>query len=249
MQTYALDQYPWYGWGQVFQKFFDKNAVTVDNTRSMGGRSSKSFIREGRLNWIVDRIKPGDYLFVQFGHNDAREQHDLKTSLGENGSYTKYLQIYVDLAEAKGANVVWLSSIPRATLQDTDLNGYPEEMIAYAEKNAITLVDVYHTALADFRQLEKDGIQAENLYLYLPKYEMDERYDADLLAASKFIADRKAASTPINDRTHINIYGADVVAQIAAKGLIEIGHPLARYVNESEFFDVAKNMPRPLYEG
>lgn len=59
------------GWGEYLQSYFKDNVV-IDN-KSEGGRSSRSFINEGRLKNILDTIQPGDYLFIQFGHNDCAD--------------------------------------------------------------------------------------------------------------------------------------------------------------------------------
>lgn len=72
--TYTAESYPQAGWGQMLQEeaFLNQNNATINNTQSMGGRSSKSFIAEGRLEYIKNNIQPGDYIFVQFGNNDAK---------------------------------------------------------------------------------------------------------------------------------------------------------------------------------
>ena len=69
VQTYTADYAPQAGWGQMLDRFLSDD-VTVDN-RAIGGRSSKNFISQGRLDEVLRLVKPGDYLFVQFGHNDA----------------------------------------------------------------------------------------------------------------------------------------------------------------------------------
>ena len=56
------------GWGMVLQGCFDES-ILVDN-HALNGRSSKSFINEGHWQEVLDKIKPGDYVFIQFGHND-----------------------------------------------------------------------------------------------------------------------------------------------------------------------------------
>ena len=60
------------GWGQMFQNYFNKNFVVIDN-HARGGRSSKSFIDEGRWDAILQKMKKGDYAIIQFGHNDGVE--------------------------------------------------------------------------------------------------------------------------------------------------------------------------------
>jgi len=66
------DVFPETGWGQVIGDFFNEN-VKINN-HAVNGRSSKSFVEEGRLEAILKEIKAGDYLFIQFGHNDEKEQ-------------------------------------------------------------------------------------------------------------------------------------------------------------------------------
>lgn len=68
-QTYSSGYHPQAGWGQKLSSYFTSR-ITVAN-RAIGGRSSRSFIEQGRLAAIQAVIRPGDYLFVQFGHNDA----------------------------------------------------------------------------------------------------------------------------------------------------------------------------------
>ena len=57
------------GWGELLQQYFDPARVKIDN-HAQNGRSTKSFISEGRWQAIIDKLKKGDYVFVQFGHND-----------------------------------------------------------------------------------------------------------------------------------------------------------------------------------
>ena len=68
------------GWGMVLQQYFD-NHVVVDN-HAVNGRSTKSFINEGRWDKVLAKIKPGDYVFIQFGHNDEKPQPDRHTDPG-----------------------------------------------------------------------------------------------------------------------------------------------------------------------
>ena len=65
----APDKRPETGWGEMMQQYFDPVKVRIEN-HAQNGRSTKSFIAEGRWQVIVDKLKKGDYVFVQFGHND-----------------------------------------------------------------------------------------------------------------------------------------------------------------------------------
>lgn len=68
MSIKQVSKYPETGWGMPFANFFDKS-VSVDN-RAQNGRSASSFITEGRWKSVTDSLKAGDYVFIQFGHND-----------------------------------------------------------------------------------------------------------------------------------------------------------------------------------
>ena len=69
MAQKQADKRPETGWGEALQACFDSTEVRIAN-RAMNGRSTRSFVAEGRWRAIVDSVKPGDYVLVQFGHND-----------------------------------------------------------------------------------------------------------------------------------------------------------------------------------
>jgi lysophospholipase L1-like esterase len=109
IQTYPADRYPQTGWGQVFPRFL-KREVEVLNF-GKGGCSTKSFHDEGRLKSALTYLKAGDYVFIQFGHNDQKFEVYRKTE--PFTSYLDYLKIYLNEIKNKGGNPVLLSSIYR----------------------------------------------------------------------------------------------------------------------------------------
>ena len=78
MADYLPESYPMQGWGNKLHLFIPGSVRVVN--KAVCGRSSKSFIEEGRLEEILQMIKPGDYLFIQFGHNDSKEDAERHTS-------------------------------------------------------------------------------------------------------------------------------------------------------------------------
>lgn len=90
------------GWGMMLQGFFDEDIV-VEN-HAVNGRSSKSFLTQGRWQKVLERIKPGDYVFIQFCHNDEKPDSDRHTDPGT--TFDANLELYVDEARAKGATPV-----------------------------------------------------------------------------------------------------------------------------------------------
>ena len=73
------------GWGMVLQSYFDDN-IRIDN-RALNGRSSRSFINEGHWDKVIQSMKPGDYVIIQFGHNDEKAPKDRHTDPGSTFDY------------------------------------------------------------------------------------------------------------------------------------------------------------------
>jgi lysophospholipase L1-like esterase len=125
------------GWGTPLPGFFDQSKITVIN-RARGGRSSRTFFTEGLWEQVRDSLKPGDFVLMQFGHNDGGPLGDgrARASLKGNGdetqdveikstgkketvhSYGWYLRKYIGDAKAKGATPIVLSPIPRNIWKD-----------------------------------------------------------------------------------------------------------------------------------
>ena len=102
--NYNEKAYPQTGWGQVIGYFFDGARVRINNA-AIGGRSSRTFIEEGRLDAVINAASAGDYLFVQFGHNDR--DYSKPARYVEPAQFPGYIQQYID-AGKKNANAEWL---------------------------------------------------------------------------------------------------------------------------------------------
>src|SRR6187402_549820 len=106
--------FPETGWGMPFPTFFD-STVTVEN-HARNGRSTRTFISENRWQPIVDQLKEGDYVFIQFGHNDeSKEKVDRYTTPEE---YKKNISRFIDEARAKKAIPVLLTPVARRRFKD-----------------------------------------------------------------------------------------------------------------------------------
>ena len=97
------------GWGMVLQQYFD-DGVVVDN-HAVNGRSSKSFINEGRWEKVLAKIKPGDYVFIQFGHNDEKPKPDRHTDPGS--TFDDNLRKFVNETREKGGIPVLFNAVVR----------------------------------------------------------------------------------------------------------------------------------------
>ncbi|WP_346208095.1 rhamnogalacturonan acetylesterase [Caldifermentibacillus hisashii] len=131
------------GWGQLLKNFFTNN-VEIHNY-AIGGRSSKSFIEEGKLDQILEKIGANDYLFIQFGHNDQKDDHR-KTE--PYFSYQNYLKIYIDEAKKRKAIPVLITPMHRRTFDENgiiinSLGDYPLAMIQLAKKEKVPCINLW----------------------------------------------------------------------------------------------------------
>ncbi len=150
--TYAPERAPITGWGQVLGEFIP--GVNIVN-KAMGGRSTKSFLSEGRLLDIEKDIQPGDLLLIQFTHNDTSDlvwRHtDPHTSFAAN------LEIYVDTARLHGAIPVLMTPIPRRYWRNgqlIDAHGeYPDAIRRVAMKRGVPLLEITGESMKALREM------------------------------------------------------------------------------------------------
>jgi lysophospholipase L1-like esterase len=201
------------GWGQALHEFLD-DAVAVDN-RAVNGRSTRSFISEGRWDSVRVRLKRGDYVLIQFGHNDQK----IEDSTRYTNPYTAYrrnLARFVAESRARGATPVILSSIVRrkfnasGVLEDTH-GVYPFVARTVARETGAPFVDLQQ--LTEDLVLAAGPERSKALYVWT--------------TAGQF----PAFPQERRDDTHLSPRGATEVARLAARALHALGGPLARHVD------------------
>ncbi|PTN09942.1 rhamnogalacturonan acetylesterase [Mangrovibacterium marinum] len=211
MANKEANRRPETGWGMVFNEFFNAK-VTVDN-HAVNGRSSKSFIGEGRWKEVYDQLQPGDYLFIQFGHNDQK----FKSPDRYTNPFTTYranLERYVREAREKGAVPILLSSIVRRNfneygcLIDTH-SDYPLVTRLVADAMDVPFIDLQR--LTEFRVTELGPDESKQLYNWLEPGE-NENYPQG-----------------VQDDTHLNDKGAHEIAQMVIDELKK-QHILESYI-------------------
>jgi lysophospholipase L1-like esterase len=207
MSFYDSSKAPRAGWGQVLEGLLS-NRVKVHN-RAASGRSSKSFIHEGRLEAIDRMIGPGDYLLIQFGHND---QHmDEKRHTEPYSTFQSYLQQYIDTARAHQAQPVLITPVQRRSFDEEgrfqESHGvYPDAIKQLAEANNVPLIDLAAKSRA---LLERVGAEhSKSLFLWLQPGE-HENY-----------------SEGVQDDTHFSEYGAKEIAKLIIEGCKELEIPI-----------------------
>ena len=199
--TYTPEQAPITGWGQVLGDLLP--GIRVEN-RAMGGRSTKSFLSEGRLQKIECEIRPGDMLLIQFTHNDTSDlvwRHtDPWTSFRSN------LEIYVETAQMYGALPVLMTPICRRTWQDGQLleshGDYPRVVRYLAAQRKIPLIDMYEESVRLVRSLGEE--KSRELYMHLEPGLYPAYPDGQM------------------DDTHTQRAGAEAYARITAEKLREL---------------------------
>lgn len=153
-------QYPYAGWGQMLPVFLGPGAAVSNYARS--GRSTKSFIREGRLDAIWARIRPGDTLIIQFAHNDEKDND------GGTLPYTTYqehLKRYTDGARERGASPVLVTPMHRRFFGEDgcirNTHGeYIEAMKQFAGREGVPLLDLAERSRQLFERLGEEGTRA-----------------------------------------------------------------------------------------
>lgn len=202
VMTNGANTYPQQGWGGRIHDMFT-TGVSFSN-RAVGGRSSKSFVDEGRLGSILTVIKPGDYLFVQFGHNDVYSDPRLHTD--PFTSYKTYLAMYIDLSRQYGAIPVLVTPVGKRHYDSsgTFINDFIDRSTAMkqlaAEKNC-ALIDLNAKSIAFYNGV---GVPATSDVF-------------NWLAAGQY------PNFPygVSDGTHFQEYGAGQIARLVVQGIEE----------------------------
>ena len=133
---------PWNSWGQMLPRFFKPGAVVANHAES--GEALRSFVSEKRLEKIMSTIKKGDYLFIQFGHNDQKERGE---DVGAFTTYRKSLETYVEMARDHGATPVLVTPMNRRNFDNegkvtNSLGDYPEAVRLVARDKKVSLIDL-----------------------------------------------------------------------------------------------------------
>jgi lysophospholipase L1-like esterase len=165
MSIKEVKAYPETGWGMPFKAFFDQT-VTVDN-KAKNGRSTKSFIAEGLWASIADNLKEGDYVIIEFGHNDEVPSKATYTPPAE---YTANLVRFITETRAKKANPILLTPVARRNFNAQGIiqgthDQYSELVRKVAAEQQVPLIDLDKESQALVQQYGPDD--SKFLYNYL----------------------------------------------------------------------------------
>ncbi|WP_246187950.1 TIM barrel protein [Paenibacillus tengchongensis] len=164
----AADRKPETGWGEHLPKELAPG-IAVDN-RAINGRSTKSFIVEGRLDDILRDFRSGDYLFIQFGHNDEKIEDPLRYT-DPDRDYRSNLRLFIEAARSRGGFPVLLTSVSRRRFtadgepDPLAVGPYPQAMREVAEATGTPLLDIFAASQELYRSLGTEGSRRLLLHL------------------------------------------------------------------------------------
>lgn len=210
--SYESGLSPRTGWGQVFGEFFESDVIV--RNEAVSGRSTKSFIDEGRFRRITSEMKSGDYLLIQFGHNDEKNQDPKRYA--DPQAYGANLSFFAKRARSLGVHPVILTPIERRSfhngvLQETH-GAYPEAARKAAADTDTLCIDINEKSRKLFSSLGEDG--TKKLFLILDKGVSPNYPDG------------------IIDNTHLQTEGALTMGKLVIEGLREKSVPLADFVKK-----------------
>lgn len=202
------------GWGEMLGQYFKDGKVKIDN-RAMNGRSTRTFISENRWQTIIDTLKKGDYVFIQFGHND--ESKDKVDRYTPPTDYRANLIKFITEVRGKKAIPVLLTPVMRRKFDKDgnflDTHGeYPDIVRAVAKEQNVALIDMHRKSEAVLKNLGAEN--SRKLFLQL-KPEENPNYP-----------------NGVEDNTHFNPAGAEAMAKLAVEGIREQKIGLRKYLKK-----------------
>lgn len=229
VQTYEKFYYPQTGWGQVFHNYFcpdeevhecmsddkvypqchvyEKKSIAIEN-RAIGARSSRSFIDEGKWDALLKRARPGDYCFIQWGHNDATAVRPNRYVSPEDFDF--FLMKYIRSCHIRGIHPVLVTPVSRRNCDDNNgdfpmsFKEYRDVMIEVGAREHVPVIDL---CLMSNEYMKKVGSEeAKSLHLWCPPGAYPDGAYAD----------------GVSDNTHLQEYGALVYARMVANGLLDL---------------------------
>jgi lysophospholipase L1-like esterase len=218
------DDDPWASWGQIFPRFLRKGIAVANHAES--GLSLGSFISGNRLEKVLSTMKPGDYLFIEFGHNDMKEKGPED---GAFKSYSERLRLFVYETRKRGGIPVIISPANRRSFGDdgritNSLGDYPAAAKKVAQELNVTFIDLNAMTKTLYESLGPEN--SKKAFVIYP--------------ANSFPGEPNA----LNDNTHFNSYGAYQLAKCIIEGIRENNLSMKKYiVKQLPIYDPASPDP------
>lgn len=202
---------PWASWGQMLPYFFVPNEVVIANYAE-SGETLKAFEDRHRIDKIWNKIKPGDYLFIQFGHNDQKAGNSIKSG------YRKRLKEWILKAKELGAVPVLVTSMNRRVFDENNkivhtLDDFPDAMREIAKEEKVDLIDLNALSKTLFEAMGPED--AKKAFVHYPANSYPNQ------------------PTALADDTHFNTYGAYELAKCVVKSIVDQNLTLKKYISKN----------------
>jgi lysophospholipase L1-like esterase len=201
---------PWTGWGQMLTRFLTPQMAVANYAES--GEAANTFVAAKRFAKLLSKMKKGDYLFIQFGHNDEKQKGEGK---GPFTSYKQNLKFLIDEARKRGGIPVLITSMNRRTFDKegrmTNSHGdYPDAVRQLAQEAHVPLIDLNRMSKTLYEAWGNEG--SKKAFVHFPKGTFPNQ-TADLA-----------------DNTHFNPYGGYELAKCIVQGIIDANLPIKKYI-------------------
>ncbi len=211
---------PWASWGQMIPYFFNDKVAIANYAES--GETASGFISLKRLAKLLTQVKKGDYILVEFGHNDQKIK---SPGAGAYYLYSYSLKTFVDEARRHGATPIFVTPTQRRFFDEQgkirETHGdFPAAMEAVAKREKVGVIDVHQMSRTLFESLGVEG--SKQALVHYP--------------ANTFPGQTKALA----DNTHFNPYGAFEIAKCVVEGMKKLNLPIVKDLNSNyKTFDPA----------
>lgn len=233
------------GWGMMLQNYFD-SSIRIEN-HAVNGRSSKSFINEGRWRNVFNRIRPGDYVIIQFGHNDEKPQEDRHTEPGT--TFDANLEKFVNETRQRGGTPILCNSVVRrffsqsqTAITDDDLRTNSSAQLTDGD----TLVDTHGAYLLSPKNV---AMKMNVPFIDANRITHDLEQNLGPIVSRKLHMWFLPGETPSlpggrQDNTHYNILGARIVAALLAENISQEVPQLKNHLRSKEIKKIKKDVKK-----
>lgn len=226
------------GWGMMLQGCFDRHVIVSNH--AVNGRSSKSFITEGRWQRVLEQLRPGDYVVIQFGHNDEKQDTARHTEPG--GTFDENLSRFVREARERKATPILMNAVVRRNFFQASDGSAEDEALRntkYEDEqvNSDTLIDTHGAYLLSPRRVaEQMGV----VFIDANRITHDLEQGMGIEGSRRlhmWYRPGEVASIPNgrHDNTHYNVFGARLVAGLLADAIAKKVPALRRHVRHYDY--------------
>ncbi|MFV0472299.1 MAG: rhamnogalacturonan acetylesterase [Paludibacteraceae bacterium] len=201
------DNEPWCGWGQILPRFLNKKIVVANYAES--GEASNTFVSSKRFAKLLSKLKKGDYVFIEFGHNDKKQKGSAFTTFKTN------MKFLVDKTREKGGVPILVTPMHRRGFDDNgkviNTHGdYPDAVRALAKEEKVYLVDLNNMSQILYEAWGDED--SKKAFVHYP------------------VGTFPGQDKPLADNTHFNTYGGYEICKCILKGLVDGNSPLRKYI-------------------